>query len=136
MMPKPRLVGFLLAGALLAAALGVRADSRPAPGPSKGGGPWAKQTTVRGVVKSVNAGKLLLLRDGAERKEEMTLALDDKTIVMRGRKVQTVKDLQRGAPVTVAYVEQNGRVVATRIWLRSPEKSAGVPGGVVQASGR
>jgi hypothetical protein len=66
----------------------------------------------------------------------MTLALDDKTIVMRGRKVQTVKDLQLGAPVTVAYVEQNGRVLATRIWLRSPEKGAAAPAGLAEAPAR
>jgi hypothetical protein len=136
MMPKPRLVGFILAGALLAAAVSVRADSRPAVPASTGGGPWAKQTTVRGVVRSVGPGKLLLLRDGTEPRAEMALVLDAKTIVMRGRKVLTVKDLQGGAPVTVAYVEANGRAVATRIWLRSADKAAGTPAGVAQTSGR
>ena len=134
MMPMPLLVGLLLAGVLLAAPLAVRADSRPAPGRSQGSALWANLTTARGVVKSVSATRLVLETGEPEPKAEMALVLGEKTIVMKGRQVLTLKDLKRGDPVTVAYVQDNGRAVATRIWLRSGEKATGAPSGSTQGA--
>jgi hypothetical protein len=86
-------------------------------------------TTARGVVKAVSATQLALETAEAGKRAEVVLVLNDRTIVMKGRRVLTVKDVHRGDPVTIAWAEENGHRVAKRVWLRAADADAGTRSG-------
>jgi hypothetical protein len=110
-------------GALVCLAAGSAAGADD-PGARRGGpaataGPAAQSGTARGVVKALGAGRITLDTSATGGSGPALLLLDGQTVVTRQGKTATVKDLQVGDPVTVAYQTRDGQAVARRVWIRA-----------------
>lgn len=115
-----RVMGLAAGILVMGMALGAGVEAKPAPPARSPEVAAPERGTVRGVIKDVRQGRLALETAPAESGvRHMEVVLDDETVVMRGRKRLAVTELKAGDAVTVAWMQQDGRTLAKRIWLRT-----------------
>jgi hypothetical protein len=126
-------LALVLAGAALVA---PAVFAQPAATPPKPGAAVAQPparvplSIARGVVKSIGETRLVIdagQPPSGQPAGPNAFVLDAQTLIQRLGRPLAAKDLRAGDAVTVGYVMRGDKAVASRVWLRFGDGSAGGP---------
>ncbi len=97
----------------------------PAPAPAKAEKPAkaAKPEKYSGTVEKVDEAAKTILVKG--KKDEKTIAVDDKTKITKAGKEMPLSDLKSGMSVSVEYKKDGDKMVATSIKAAAPKAAKG-----------
>lgn len=83
-----------------------------------------KAHTAAGTVKSASPDTLVVAGKAKGKETEWTFAIDDKTKIKKAGKDVTAKDVAAGDRVTVRYLDQGGKMVATSVSASAAKQAA------------
>lgn len=115
MLKKLQVVILVFLLAFVHISIGYTAEDQPGATPAKSK-KKAPVTRIYGVVKEMTDNTLkVTLEKGATTTtpEEMSITLNDKTKIRKGRNLATIEDIKMGEQVMVNYREQDGEKVAS-----------------------